>query len=37
MARLVSPLGVESGLVEPSPEARPPHGIYIVNTLVRDR
>jgi hypothetical protein len=37
MARLESPLGVESGLVDPSPQARPPQGIYIAKTLVKDR
>jgi hypothetical protein len=37
MARLESPLGVENGLVEPSPQAHPPEGIYIARTLVPDR
>jgi hypothetical protein len=36
MARLERPLGVENGLVEPSPRARPPEGIYIARTLVID-
>jgi hypothetical protein len=30
-------LGVENGLVESSPQARPPEGIYIARTLVQDR
>jgi hypothetical protein len=33
MARLESPNGVENGLVEPSPGANPPEGLYIA----RDR
>jgi hypothetical protein len=37
MARLQSPLGVENWLVEPSPEAHPPKGLYMARTLVRDR
>jgi hypothetical protein len=37
MAKLDSPLRVESGLVEPSPQARPPQGIYISRSLVQDR
>jgi hypothetical protein len=37
MARLESPLGVESGLVELSPQAYSPQGIYIARTLVQDR
>jgi hypothetical protein len=37
MARLESPLGVENDLVEPSPQAHPPEGIYIARTLVQDR
>jgi hypothetical protein len=37
MARLESPLGVESDLVETSPQARPTQGIYIARTLVKDR
>jgi hypothetical protein len=37
MARLESHLGVENGLVEPSPQAPPPDGIYIARTLVQDR
>jgi hypothetical protein len=36
MAKLESPLGVENGLVESSPKARPPDGIYVARTLVRD-
>jgi hypothetical protein len=36
MARLESPLGVESDLVEQSPKAHPPKGIYIARTLVQD-
>jgi hypothetical protein len=36
MARLESPLGVESDLVEQSPKAHPPEGIYIARTLVWD-
>jgi hypothetical protein len=36
MARLESPLGVENGLVEPSPQAHPPEGIYIARTFVQD-
>jgi hypothetical protein len=36
MARLENPLGVENGLVEPSPQAHPPEGIYIARTLVQD-
>jgi hypothetical protein len=36
MAKLESPLGVENGLVEPSPQAHPPEGIYIVRNLIRD-
>jgi hypothetical protein len=34
MAKLESPLGVENGLAEPSPQAHPPEGIYIAKTLV---
>jgi hypothetical protein len=37
MAELESPLGVENGLVEPSPEAHPPEGLYVARNLVRDR
>jgi hypothetical protein len=37
IARLESPLVVENGLVEPSPQAHPPDGIYITRTLVQDR
>jgi hypothetical protein len=37
IARLESPLGVENGLVEPSPQANPPEGIYIARTLFKDR
>jgi hypothetical protein len=36
MARLKGPLGVENGLVEPSPQALLPEGIYIAGTLVQD-
>jgi hypothetical protein len=36
MARMENPLGVENGLVEPSPQAHPPEGIYIARTLVQD-
>jgi hypothetical protein len=39
IARLESPLGVENGLAEPSPQAHPAEGIYvyIARTLVQDR
>jgi hypothetical protein len=37
MARLQSHLGVENGLVEPSPQVPPSEGIYIARTLVQDR
>jgi hypothetical protein len=37
MARMENPLGVENGLVEPSPQAHPPEGIYVARTLVQDR
>jgi hypothetical protein len=37
IARMKSPLRVENGLVEPSPQAQPPKGIYIARTLVQDR
>jgi hypothetical protein len=37
MARLESPLGVESDLVEQTPKAHSPKGIYIAGTFVRDR
>jgi hypothetical protein len=30
-------LGVENGLVEPSPQAYPPEGTYLARTLVRHR
>jgi hypothetical protein len=36
MARLESPLGVENGLVETSPQAHLPEGIYKARTLVQD-
>jgi hypothetical protein len=36
IARLESPLGVENYLVEPSPQAHPPEGVYIARTLVQD-
>jgi hypothetical protein len=36
MARTERPLGVESGLVEPSLQAHPPLGIYIARALVQD-
>jgi hypothetical protein len=32
-----NPLGVENGLVESSPQAHPPEGIYIARTLMQDR
>jgi hypothetical protein len=32
-----TPLGVENGLLEPSPETHPPEGLYIARTLARDR
>jgi hypothetical protein len=35
-AQLRSPVKVENGLVEPSPEAHPPEGLYIDRTLMRD-
>jgi hypothetical protein len=31
------PLGVENGLVEPSPYTHPPEGFYLAKTVVRDR
>jgi hypothetical protein len=31
---LENPLGIENGLVEPSPEAHVPKGNYIARTLV---
>jgi hypothetical protein len=34
MAGLETPLGVESGLVELSPEADAPKGLYIARTLI---
>jgi hypothetical protein len=37
MARLQSHLGVENGLVSPSPQAPPPEGFYIDRTLAQDR
>jgi hypothetical protein len=37
MARMENPLGVENGLVQTSPQAHQPEGIYIVRTLVQDR
>jgi hypothetical protein len=37
MAQLESPLGVEHGLIEPSPEAHVPERLYIARTLVRDQ
>jgi hypothetical protein len=37
IARLESLLGVENGLVEQSPQAHPPEGIYTARTLVQDR
>jgi hypothetical protein len=37
MARLESPLGVENGLVEVSPEAYGPEELYMARTLVRNR
>jgi hypothetical protein len=37
MARFEKPLGVEKGLLEPSPQAHPPEGIYIARTLIQDR
>jgi hypothetical protein len=37
MARMESPLGVEDGLVEPSPQAHLPEVICIARTLVKDR
>jgi hypothetical protein len=37
MARLQSHLGKENDLVEPSPQALPPEGIYIARTLVQSR
>jgi hypothetical protein len=37
MARMENPLGVENGLLETSPQAHPPEGIYIARTLVQDR
>jgi hypothetical protein len=37
MARMQNPLEVENRLVEPSPQAHPPEGMYIAKTLVQDR
>jgi hypothetical protein len=36
MARMQNLLGVENGLVEPSPPAHLPEGIYIARTVVQD-
>jgi hypothetical protein len=36
MAHLVSSLGVQNCLIEPSPEAQAPKGLHITYTLVRD-
>ncbi|XP_023702529.1 uncharacterized protein LOC111861847 [Cryptotermes secundus] len=36
MAKMKNHLGVENGLVEPSPQAHPPEGIYVARTLVQD-
>ncbi|XP_023716570.1 uncharacterized protein LOC111869344 [Cryptotermes secundus] len=36
MAKMENHLGVENGLVEPSPQAQPTEGIYVVRTLVQD-
>jgi hypothetical protein len=35
--RLETPLGVENGLVEPSPHPHPPEGLDMARTLVQDR
>jgi hypothetical protein len=35
--QLESPLGIENGLAEPSPEAHVPEGLYIARTVVRDQ
>jgi hypothetical protein len=37
IAKLESPLGVQNGLVEPSPQAHPPDRIYTARTLVQYR
>jgi hypothetical protein len=37
MAQLESPLGVEYALIEPSPGAHIPKGLYIARTLVREQ
>jgi hypothetical protein len=37
MARMENLLGVDNGLVDPSPQANQPEGIYIATTLVQDR
>jgi hypothetical protein len=37
MAWMENPLSVENGLVELSPQAHPPEGIYIARTLFQDR
>jgi hypothetical protein len=36
VVRLEKPLGVENGLVEPSPQAHPHERIYLARTLVQD-
>ncbi|XP_023721191.1 uncharacterized protein LOC111871977 [Cryptotermes secundus] len=36
MAKLKNHFGEENGLVEPSPHAHPPDGIYVARTLVQD-
>ncbi|XP_023701466.1 uncharacterized protein LOC111861267 [Cryptotermes secundus] len=36
MAKMKNRLGVGNGLVEPSPQAHPPEGIYVARTLVQD-
>jgi hypothetical protein len=36
LAIVQSPLGTENGLVEQSPQAHPPEGIYIARTFVQD-
>jgi hypothetical protein len=36
LAKLENPLRIENGLVESSPQAHPPEGIYIARTLARD-
>jgi hypothetical protein len=37
MSRLEYPLGVENGLVEPSPQTHPPKEIYIARTSFQGR